>query len=300
MSIQTLMGTINNLSKDIANLEKQYSDESKKESDKVKRINDIQRSITKNTSISSLSSKQRDITSLNNDIARITQKKADIYKKIADKKAKLNTAQEQLYKEQERERKMQEDAQKKREKEYLMHQRSITEELRKQKQLLNNNIYEFAIESNGFSSNEQYDVFISHASEDKDELVRPLATLLTEKYNLKVWYDEFTLEWGDKLRRKIDKGLASSKYGIVVLSKNFFSKEWPQYELDALFDRQIKEDKVILPIWHKLSKDEVSRYCPTVSSILALDTFNYTIEEIAEKVNKIVIGSKQDEAEEVK
>ena len=68
-----------------------------------------------------------------------------------------------------------------------------------------------------------FDVFISHTSEDKDEVVRPLATALRDA-GLKVWYDEFELRIGDSLRRKIDKGLASSRFGVVVLSQDFFGR----------------------------------------------------------------------------
>lgn len=79
---------------------------------------------------------------------------------------------------------------------------------------------------------EAYDVFISHASEDKDDIVRPLANALGE-YGLKVRYDEFELRIGDSLRRKIDRGLTSSRFGIVVLSEPFFNKGWTTYELDG-------------------------------------------------------------------
>ena len=70
----------------------------------------------------------------------------------------------------------------------------------------------------------EYDVFISHASEDKDEIVRPLANTLVEK-GVKVWYDEFEMKIGDSLRRKIDKGLANSRFGIVVISKDFIKRD---------------------------------------------------------------------------
>src|SRR5690606_41724243 len=71
-----------------------------------------------------------------------------------------------------------------------------------------------------FRSNDirEHDVFISHASEDKDEIVRPLAIALRNA-GLSVWYDEFELKIGDSLRQKIDKGLSKSRFGIVVLSK---------------------------------------------------------------------------------
>lgn len=69
-------------------------------------------------------------------------------------------------------------------------------------------------------SGEQMFLFICHASEDKD-FVRPLAEELRKEYE-KVWYDEYELKLGDNLLEKIDQGLASCDYGIVVLSKAFF------------------------------------------------------------------------------
>jgi len=95
----------------------------------------------------------------------------------------------------------------------------------------------------------QYDLFISHASEDKDALVRPLAKALSE-FGLRVWYDEFTLSIGDSLSKAIDKGLADSQFGLVVLSPSFLKKGWPDYELRGLLAREIGSRKVILPIWH--------------------------------------------------
>ena len=83
-----------------------------------------------------------------------------------------------------------------------------------------------------------FDVFISHASEDKDELVRPLAEALKEE-GLRVWYDEFELRIGSSLRRTIDRGIARSRFGVVVLSRPFFEKGWPAYELDGLVTRTI-------------------------------------------------------------
>ncbi len=62
----------------------------------------------------------------------------------------------------------------------------------------------------------KYDIFISHASEDKDDFVRPLAIALIEK-GFKVWYDELSLDVGDSLRQSIDKGLKNSRFGLVWL-----------------------------------------------------------------------------------
>ena len=106
-----------------------------------------------------------------------------------------------------------------------------------------------------------FDVFISHTSEDKVEVVRPLATALREA-GLSVWYDEFELRIGDSLRRKIDKGLANSRFGVVVLSRAFFGRGWPEYELDGLVSRTVSGEQVLLPIWHDVTKRAVMDYSP--------------------------------------
>jgi hypothetical protein len=102
----------------------------------------------------------------------------------------------------------------------------------------------------------KYDVFISHASEDKDSVVRPLAQALVTR-GLKVWYDEFELKIGDSLRRKIDRGLAKSRFGIVVLSQSFIKKGWTNYELDGIISKANTGEQVLLPIWHGITKQEV-------------------------------------------
>src|SRR6185436_12735864 len=99
------------------------------------------------------------------------------------------------------------------------------------------------------SEEKKWDVFISHASEDKDDFVRPLAQALAQ-LGVKVWYDEFTLVVGDSLSRSIDRGLTASTYGIVIISPSFIEKKWPERELRGLVAREIEEEqKVILPIW---------------------------------------------------
>jgi len=127
-----------------------------------------------------------------------------------------------------------------------------------------------------------HDEFISHASEDKDDIVRPLAQALQQR-GYDIWYDEFSLTLGDSLRRSIDRGLAGSKFGIVVLSPNFLTKEWPQRELDGLVAREIDGQKVILPIWHKISRGEILRYSPVLADKLAANTdkgIDYIVNEI--------------------
>lgn len=131
--------------------------------------------------------------------------------------------------------------------------------------------------------NDDYDVFISHASEDKSGLVRPLAEAL-RTLGLRVWYDEFELGIGDSLRRKIDQGISRSRFGIVVLSEHFIQKGWTEYELDGIVARTVKGKQRLLPIWHDLSSDQVMEYSPNLADKVALSTAHHTVLEIANKI----------------
>jgi hypothetical protein len=133
----------------------------------------------------------------------------------------------------------------------------------------------------------EYDVFISHASEDKEDVVRPLAHALKQE-GLKVWYDEFELKIGDSLRRKIDKGLANSKFGIVVLSKAFIRKGWTNYALDGIITKAVSGEQIILPIWHNISKQEVINFSPSLADKLARNTLLNTVEEIAKEIAEVI------------
>jgi hypothetical protein len=135
--------------------------------------------------------------------------------------------------------------------------------------------------------NKKYDVFISHASEDKDEVVRPLAYALQSE-GLSVWYDEFEMKIGDSLRRKIDKGLANSKFGIVVLSKEFIKKGWTNYELDGIITKAVTGEQIILPIWHNITKKEVIDFSPSLADKLARNTASFTVDEIANEIAEVI------------
>ncbi len=132
-----------------------------------------------------------------------------------------------------------------------------------------------------------YDAFICHAGEDKEQVARPLAEAL-EHMGFSVWYDEFELRLGDSLRKSIDKGLVNSRYGIVVLSKPFFAKNWPQYELHGLIAREISGHKVVLPIWHDIEKEDILTYSPTLADKVAVSTKQMNIHEIAHALAKVL------------
>ena len=134
----------------------------------------------------------------------------------------------------------------------------------------------------------EYDVFISHASEDKEAVVRPLANALKQK-GVRVWYDEFELKIGDSLRRKIDQGLSKSKFGIVVISRSFIRKGWTNYELDGLMTKAISGQQTLLPIWHDITKQEVIDYSPSLADKVARNTSQETVEEIAKEIAEMIL-----------
>lgn len=135
-----------------------------------------------------------------------------------------------------------------------------------------------------------FDVFISHAGEDKEAVVRPLAEALVD-LGVSVWFDEFELRIGDSLRRKIDHGISRSRFGIVVLSPAFFAKSWPQYELDGLVTRERSGKQMILPVWHRIEKDEIEDESPSLADKVALSTDTHSTGAIAEEVASVILDA---------
>ncbi|NIO20250.1 MAG: TIR domain-containing protein [Candidatus Aenigmarchaeota archaeon] len=132
-----------------------------------------------------------------------------------------------------------------------------------------------------------YDVFISHASEDKEKFVRPLATKLKEK-NLSIWYDEFSLKVGDSLRKSIDYGLKESKFGVVIFSPSFFNKNWPEWELNGLIQLNNKyKERKILPVWHNVTYDEILEYSPSIADLYSINSqlgLEYVVDKLLEVI----------------
>jgi len=141
------------------------------------------------------------------------------------------------------------------------------------------------------SDSEAYDVFISYASEDKDAVARPLAKALKER-GLTVWFDEFELRIGDSLRGKIDAGLGGSRFGLVVLSPQFFARGWPRYELDGLVTREVAGDQqLILPVWHEVTAADVRKFSASLAGKVARSTTTNSIAQIADEVTAVVHAS---------
>lgn len=288
MSVSIYQNKVAKLTTDIASLSKKLTAERGKEARKGGEITRIERSITKSTSPSSLRTKKNNADRLRQELAEVQNNASALQGKIANKTKELHIAQQRLQKEEARQ-------DKKRRAEELRHGRILTQEVRTRHhiQALQDRVlvefpdYEMVPDGEG---NDQYDIFISHASQDKEDFVEPLAGLLRDM-GFRVWYDDFVLKVGDGLRRSIDRGVASSTYGLVVLSPHFFAKAWPQHELDGLTAREIAgRKKLVLPVWHNIGHKDVLEYSPSLADKIALDTQRMTLEEIAEAIAEVLPG----------
>lgn len=133
-----------------------------------------------------------------------------------------------------------------------------------------------------------WDVFLSHATEDKADVAVPLRDALTQR-GVAVWLDKTEIKIGDSLRRKIDEGIRSSRFGVVVLSPAFFAKGWTNHELDGLVTRTVAGEQTMLPIWHDVTADEVRQYSPSLADKRALSTGEFTTDEIAGQIADAVV-----------
>lgn len=267
---------INRIMKEIVDLRKVDA----KEADLFSKVSRASEAANRTKNYSTAQSKMREIVIASKALSDVQKKRADISSKIAVKSKNLHSYEEKHARDEEKSRKKIANEQKKLMREREAHERRITNELRSRKSTEQNIVSQS-------STIEQFDFFISHASEDKDGFVRELAEALQAKH-AKVWYDEFTLKVGDSLRRNIDRGLANSTYGVVVFSEHFFKKEWTNKELDGLVNLEIQGQTRILPIWHKVSKDEVSRYSPILADKVALNTSLKSIDEIAVELCSLI------------
>jgi len=279
MSIDQCQRTVNSLDKEIADLEKKKAAKDKDCADLQSKINSAQKSITKHSSQSTVNSKMRQIASYESDKAKKSKESAELGKKIADKRKRRSEAYLKLQKEQQNEQKKQDKANQRLQASYesrieeLQHQLAMSVTVPQQ---------------NTVASDEEYDVFVSHAWEDKEDFVDEFVSEL-RKQGLRVWYDTDKLKWGDSMREKIDKGLSKSRYGVVVLSPNYIAehKYWTKAELNGLFQVETINGKTILPIWHNLTKKQVTEYSPIIADRKAMTTALMTPVEMASELKDL-------------
>lgn len=280
MSADQYQRTVNSLDKEIADLEKKKAAADQKASSESKKASDIK--ITNNMSEATVKSKLRQIESHQNASIKASSESAALAKKIAEKRTKRNDAYQKLQKEQQAEKKKEQVAQKKAMD--SMRQKYEAQIMELQRLIPVPNPIDHTSEAS-----EVYDVFVSHAWEDKETFVDEFVEELKAR-NIKVWYDTSRMKWGDSMRSKIDEGLSHSKFGVAVLSPDYIAegKYWTKAELNGLFQLESINGKTLLPIWHNLTKKQVIEFSPIIADKLAMTTATMTPGEIAEKMLQLL------------
>ena len=283
MGLEAYQRRLNNLDRDIAVLEKKKASLEKKVAEEIRKAMSV--SISKNASSSTMSSKKREIERHQEEARKASVESAKIQEKIASKSVERLKVSQMLQKEQEK----------------------ISEKLRREQNVVIDSVqknYEKRIidlerrslpvivkpiQVQDDVQFPEYDVFISHAGEDKESFVDEFVEEL-RKLKVKVWYDTSELEWGDSLRHRIDEGLKRSKFGIAIISPNYIAegKYWTKEEFNALFQLESINGKVLLPIWHNITKQEVMNFSPMVADKKAMTTAKMTSKEIAYELAKLL------------
>ncbi|MGK7391848.1 MAG: toll/interleukin-1 receptor domain-containing protein [Candidatus Cyclobacteriaceae bacterium M2_1C_046] len=142
----------------------------------------------------------------------------------------------------------------------------------------------------------EYDVFISYAIEDKISVVNELVHKLEES-GIKVWYASQKLRVGYGVQETIKEGLNRSRHGILILSHNFFAKEWPKKELHVWWSREDALERKILPVWHNITEDEIKSYDPLLANTYGLDTLKGVDHVVRKLINSIIVKPQQENSE---
>lgn len=135
----------------------------------------------------------------------------------------------------------------------------------------------------------RYDVFISHAVEDKLAIANELSEAL-EKKDLKVWYSGRELSVGDRLIETIYQGLEECRFGVVIISPTYITKIWALSEFFKLLDKEQLGQKVILPVLHDITPEEIAARFPPMADIVALRASRgipYVVDALQNEINRI-------------
>lgn len=130
--------------------------------------------------------------------------------------------------------------------------------------------------------------FICHDSRDKEQVARPIALGLS-KLMCPVWYDEFSLKIGDRLRESIEKGLKECKKCVLVLSPQFFGNTgWTRVEFNSIFTRElIEREDFLLPVWFGVTKEQVYEYSPSLANRVGAD-WDLGEEEVVRRLYQVI------------
>lgn len=279
MSSNQYQRIVNFLDNEIATLSKKKSQSEKEVANLTTNIAKVQKELNKATTDSTKASKTKQIETLQKKLAAKQSEVASYGKKIAEKSSKRVTEYKKLQRALADEQKNQQKETEKLQKTYKKAISSLTRSLTVSDIISNNNSF----------PNEEYDVFVSHAWEDKETFVDDLVNAL-ENEGIKVWYDTKNLLWGDPMRSKIDNGLRKSKFGIVILSPNYIAdgKYWTKKELNGLFQLESINGKKILPIWYNLNKAQIMEFSPMIANKKAIIAADTTLEEIANALKNLL------------
>lgn len=119
--------------------------------------------------------------------------------------------------------------------------------------------------------NYEFDAFLSFAVEDKIDVANELYNKL-EEHGLRIWYSGRELTLGTSIQDKIREGLDKSRFGILLISPNYFRTNWAQKELGALWARERENNKVIIPVFHNISPEEVGSWDPAIADRWSVST----------------------------
>lgn len=127
----------------------------------------------------------------------------------------------------------------------------------------------------------EYDVFLSHAANDKISYVNELYDVI-RTLGITVFYDSTAITWGDKWKEKIIEGLHSSEFAIIVLSEQFFDREWTERELHELLEQQNEnKQKLVLPLLYGITIEQLTKKYPQLGEIQCISAMTYSKEKIA-------------------
>ena len=93
----------------------------------------------------------------------------------------------------------------------------------------------------------KYDIFISHASEDKDDIAMPIFNACN-LIGISAFLDVKYIKWGDSLTEKINHALGQSKFVLAILSDSSVDKTWPAKEINSALARELAGKQKILPL----------------------------------------------------
>lgn len=134
---------------------------------------------------------------------------------------------------------------------------------------------------------ETYDIFICHASEDKELIAIPLYNALCER-NIPTFIDHVEIAWGDSLIDKINNALAKAKYVVAILSENSVEKKWPKQELNSVLSREISSGKVkLLTLVKKEDESAIANKIPLIHDKRYM-VYDDNADSIADEVRKML------------